>query len=74
MPARIRIMADFSIPSFMAMASAVLKPMPRISRASQGLNITCGISAVGVDAPPRRTDARVERKTMICLFCSGRAA
>ena len=35
MPARTRIMAVFSMPSFMAMASAVLKPMPRMSRASR---------------------------------------
>jgi hypothetical protein len=34
MPARTRIMAVFSTPSFMAIASAVLKPMPRMSRAS----------------------------------------
>ena len=33
MPARTRIMAVLSMPSFMAMASAVLKPMPRMSRA-----------------------------------------
>ena len=31
--ARTRTKAVFSMPSFMAMASAVLKPMPRISRA-----------------------------------------
>ena len=35
MPARTRIMAVFSMPSFMAIASAVLKPMPRMSRASR---------------------------------------
>ena len=34
-PARTRIMAVFSMPSFAAIASAVLKPMPRISRASR---------------------------------------
>ena len=33
MPARTRIIAVFSMPSFMAIASAVLKPMPRMSRA-----------------------------------------
>ena len=33
-PARARIMAVFSMPSFIARASAVLKPMPRMSRAS----------------------------------------
>ena len=36
MPARARIRALFSTPSFMAIASAVLKPMPRISRARCG--------------------------------------
>jgi hypothetical protein len=35
MPARTLIMAVFSTPSFIAMASAVLKPMPRMSRASR---------------------------------------
>ncbi len=34
-PARTRIIAVFSMPSFMAIASAVLKPMPRMSRASR---------------------------------------
>ena len=33
MPARTRIMAVFSIPSFIAIASAVLNPMPRMSGA-----------------------------------------
>src|SRR5271167_2036015 len=33
MPARTRIIAVFSMPSFIAIASAVLKPMPRMSRA-----------------------------------------
>ena len=32
-PARTRITAVFSMPSLIAIASAVLKPMPRISRA-----------------------------------------
>ncbi len=32
-PARTRIIAVFSMPSLIAIASAVLKPMPRISRA-----------------------------------------
>src|SRR5271166_400980 len=35
MPARTRTIAVFSMPTFIAMASAVLKPMPRISRASR---------------------------------------
>ncbi len=35
MPARTRIIAVFSMPSRAAMASAVLKPMPRMSRASR---------------------------------------
>src|ERR1019366_6077920 len=35
LPARARIIAVFSMPSFMATASAVLKPMPRMSRASR---------------------------------------
>ena len=34
-PARIRIMAVFPMPSRIAMPSAVLKPMPRMSRASR---------------------------------------
>ena len=35
MPARTRIGAVFSIPSLAATTSAVLKPMPRMSRASR---------------------------------------
>ena len=35
MPARTRTIAVFSMPSFMAIASAVTKPMPRMSRASR---------------------------------------
>ena len=35
MPARTRTMAVFSIPSFIAIASAVLNPMPRMSLASR---------------------------------------
>ena len=34
MPARTRTIAVFSIPSFIAIASAVLNPMPRTSLAS----------------------------------------
>src|SRR5208337_1877089 len=34
-PARSRITAVFSMPSLIAIASALLKPMPRISRASR---------------------------------------
>src|ERR1035437_914717 len=47
MPARTRIMAVFSTPSFMAIASAVLKPMPRMSRARRyGFSVmTCTASA-----------------------------
>src|SRR5271154_6027872 len=44
-------MAVFSIPSFMAIASAVLKPMPRISRASRyGFSVMTwtGIRTVGL--------------------------
>src|SRR6516162_3536275 len=47
-------MAVFSIPSFMAIASAVLKPMPRMSRAKRygvirhDLN---GIGAIGLEDP-----------------------
>src|SRR5258707_2907764 len=54
MPARTRIMAVFSTPSFMAIASAVLKPMPRMSRARR-----YGFSVIGlIDARgPRRADA-----------------
>jgi hypothetical protein len=46
-PARTRIMAVLSMPSFMAMASAVLNPMPRMSRARRyGFSdITCTASA-----------------------------
>ena len=47
MPARIRIMAVVPMPSRIAMASAVLNPMPRMSRASRyGFSdITCTASA-----------------------------
>src|SRR5712672_37325 len=50
MPARTRIMAVFSTPSFMAIASAVLKPMPRMSRARRyGFSVmTCTARAVRI--------------------------
>ena len=35
MPARTRVMAVLLIPSFMAISSASLKPIPRMSRASR---------------------------------------
>src|SRR6476646_902579 len=51
MPARTRIIAVFSMPSFMAIASAVLKPMPRMSRARRyGFSVILdGISAIGLE-------------------------
>ena len=40
MPARTRISAVFSMPSFMAISSATLNPMPWMSRARQyGLRV-----------------------------------
>src|SRR6266550_7254395 len=60
-------MAVFSMPSFMAIASAVLKPMPRISRASRyGFSVMTwdGVGAIGLEDPhrPRGADTVAVQK------------
>ena len=46
MPALARIIAVLEMPSFSAIRSAVLKPMPRMSRASRyGFSVTSGIAS-----------------------------
>src|SRR5580692_12552007 len=67
MPARTRIMAVFSTPSFIAMASAVLKPMPRMSRAQPVRIFRHDLDSVGavglVDTHgPRRADSMAMQK------------
>jgi hypothetical protein len=59
--ARTRTMEIFSMPSFIAVASAVLKPMPRMSRARRygvlGHDLD-GVGTIGLEDPrcPRRPD------------------
>ena len=52
---RTRINAVFSMPSFIAIASAVLKPMPRISRTSRSGSRTDldGVRAIRLEYPHR---------------------